>query len=439
MSELLDLAHRVERYARSLGADEATATVSRSVHTSLARRDGKVEQATEATTKSLVFSVFADGKFSSHSTSDLRWDAVASFIKQGVEATHFLEPDPDQGLPDGALCGRELSPEQLDQLDPAYYKRTAEERASDAEQLERAIIERQPAGTLSVAVSIGDGISDTARVASNGFADSHEDAWFMTGGELTFLDGSRRPEAAAYYGVRYLNELPKGETIAAEVVERAKERIGSGPTASGSYPMILMNRSVGRLVGALGGPLSGASLHQNRSFLAGKKGERIGSELFTLLDDPTIPRGLASRPWDGDGLVARPLPIITNGVLNNYYVSVYYSRKLGVNPTTGGRSNWVIPAGDTSWQELAKAYPKAILVDGFLGGNSNGVTGDFSFGIRGLLLENGEITGSLSEMNMSGNLANIFDRLVAVADDPYRYSSLVAPTMVFDGVQFSGT
>ena len=107
--------------------------------------------------------------------------------------------------------------------------------------------------------------------------------------------------------------------------------------------------------------------------------------------------------------------------------------------TAAGRSNWVIPPGERHWREIARDFPKAILVTGFLGGNSNGVTGDFSFGIRGVLLENGEPAQTLAEMNISGNLLSIFHQLIEVDNDPWTWSTVRSPSLVFDDVSFSGT
>jgi PmbA protein len=202
--------------------------------------------------------------------------------------------------------------------------------------------------------------------------------------------------------------------------------------------MVLENRAARQILGVLGGALSGNALHHQRSCLAGKLGERIGSDLLTIVDDPTVPRGLASRPWDGDGLVAERRPIVLNGVLQQYYLGVYYARKLGMPVTTGGRSNWILPVGTRSWQEIAAEHKKVIFVNGFLGGNNNAATGDFSFGIQGVLLEDGAPTRPVSEMNVSGNTLTIFHQLVEAANDPWTFSSVITPSLVFTDVQFSG-
>jgi PmbA protein len=138
-------------------------------------------------------------------------------------------------------------------------------------------------------------------------------------------------------------------------------------------------------------------------------------------------------------MAAKRRVMIEQGVLQGFNISVYHGRKLGCEPTSGSRSNWIIRPGDRPWKDAVADAPRAIWVSSFLGGNSNGTTGDFSFGIRGMLLENGEPIGSLSEMNVSGNLLEVFHKLIAVGDDPWMWSSVRSPTLVFEDVQFSGT
>ena len=436
--QLLELAHRVVARCQELGADEVTAMVSRGSHVTVQRRAGQVEQATEATTRGLVVAVLNDDRYSSNSTSDLRPDALDAFLQRCVSSTEFLEADEYRRLPDAELCGRGVSAEQLDQDDPAWGERSAEARALQAEQIETLLAGRRD-DVISASSYVADGRSETVQVLSNGFEGVDAGAWFAAGGDMTLDEGDRRPESGAWYGARYLSDLPSPEAIAEEVEKRVTERLGSQAAPSGSYPMVLANRAAGRILGVLAGPMSGSALHDHRSCLEGKLGERIGSDLFTLVDDPTSPRGLGRRPWDGDALRAAPRTLVEGGILKQYNINVYYGRKLGMAPTSGGRSNWVVPPGHRPTAELLAELPKAILVTGFLGGNSNGSTGDFSFGIRGLLLEHGEVSGSLSEMNVTGSIGDIFQRLVAVGDDPWKWSSVRSPTLIFDDVQFSGT
>ena len=122
-----------------------------------------------------------------------------------------------------------------------------------------------------------------------------------------------------------------------------------------------------------------------------------------------------------------------------FYVSVYYGRKLGLEPTTGGRSNWVVTPGARTPVAIAADLDRAILVNGFVGGNMNGTTGDFSYGIRGLLLERGEVVAPLSEMNVSGNLLKLLPQLAEVGNDPWTFASVRTPALLFADVKFSGS
>lgn len=441
-ADLMALAEQVLARAKARGADEVTVVVSGGTHVSLTRRAHKVEQATEATTRGLLLSVLAKDRFSSNSTNDLREEALDAFVKRAVEATEYLEEDAFRRLPDAARCGRGVSEAQLDQDDPAWRQRTAAHRDASCERLEQLlweIGEQKGGGIISCTASVADGRSDSVRVMSNGFADTTSEAWFSAGAEMTLDEGDKRPEGYAYYGTRHLSDLPSEAFIAEECVDTTRERLGSVAIGSGSYPMLLENKMAGRLLGILMGPLSGGALHEGRSCLIGKRGTAIASSLLSITDDPTLPRGLGSRPWDGDALVARPLPILEGGVLANYYISQYYARKLGEEPTTGGRSNWVIPPGQRSFADMAAGLPKVIQVTSFLGGNSNATTGDFSFGIRGLLLEHGKVTASLSEMNVSGNLLRILHQLEEIGNDPWTYGSVRSPSLLFGDVKFSGT
>jgi PmbA protein len=441
VTTLLEQARAVARQARALGADEVNVGVSRSTEVSLMRRAGKVEQASQATSQAVSIALLVDDRFGVHSTSDLRPAAVEAFLRNAIAATRVLEPETERRLAPGEQCGRGSSDEALDAFDPGWEALTAEARRTAAESLE-AHVDALPGRdkVLSATIHVGDSTSEGARVMSNGFEGTSRSTGFGVGAEMTLQDtDGRRPEGYAFYSALHQADLPGIERIAQETWASAAERLGSGPIASGRYPMLLDRKVAGRILGVLGGPLSGSELHQGRSFLAGKQGTRIAASGLTLLDDPTIRRGLGSRSWDGDAFPARPMVVLREGVLENYYVNLYYSRKLGVAPTTGSRSNWVVPAGAVSPTELVSGLPTCILVTGFLGGNSNGLTGDFSFGVQGVLLERGVPVKSLSEMNVSGNIGDVLQRFVASANDVWTYGGLRTGSLLFDDVSFSGS
>ena len=188
----------------------------------------------------------------------------------------------------------------------------------------------------------------------------------------------------------------------------------------------------------LGGPLSGASLQQKRSFLEGKLGLAIGSPLLDVADDPLIPKAFGSRLYDGEGIAARRRTVFEKGVLRGYYIDTYYGKKLKMAPTSSGVSNLAWTLGEKPQAAILKDVGEGILVTSFLGGNSNGTTGDYSFGVQGFRIRGGERAEPVGEMNIAGNMLELLKKLTAVGNDPWPYSSTRTPTLVFEGVQFAG-
>jgi PmbA protein len=221
-------------------------------------------------------------------------------------------------------------------------------------------------------------------------------------------------------------------------LELARNRLGSTKGPTKKTTMIVHPRAAGSIVGRLLGPLTGGSLQQRRSFWADLVNKESVSPILSIVDDPLIVRGLGSRPFDGEGISAKRLPIIEKGILQNYYIDTYYGKKLGMAPTTGSPSNRVMELGQKDLSGLISDLPEGILITSWLGGNSDGATGDFSLGVRGHLIEDGEIGAPVSEMNVTGNLLTLFQSLVAVGNDPWKFSPLKAPTLVFEDVNFSG-
>lgn len=251
-------------------------------------------------------------------------------------------------------------------------------------------------------------------------------------------DGDRRPAGYNYIGCRYITDLPPMEEVGAEAARRTLDLMGGKKIETTKITVILENRGAGRVLNGLVGPMSAGNIQQKRSFLADKKGKPIGSRFLTVIDDPFIPRGLGSRYYDGDGFPARKRSLVTDGVLNEFLVDWYYSRKLGWEPTSGSLSNIVIPPGTRSPEEIIRDLKRCIVITDYIGGNSNSTTGDFSVGIIGKLYENGSFVKNVAEMNIADNHMNFWNRLVEVANDPWIYSQGRFPSLVIDDVVVAG-
>jgi PmbA protein len=276
-------------------------------------------------------------------------------------------------------------------------------------------------------------------MASNGF-DGYQEATVFGGGvSMTAKDeGDRRPAEYAQAVALSRKALPAAAAIGEEAARRTLSLLGAKKIKTETLPIIIENRVVDQFGDGLMQALFGRSIQQKQSFLADKKGQKIGSAVLTVIDDPFVPGGLGSGTYDGDGLSAKKRVMFDAGVLKEFYIDWYYGRKLGWEPTTGAPTNLVVPPGKRSVKEIMKDLGRGIFITGFIGGNSNSTTGDTSIGITGQLFDKGEVVHPLTEMNIADNHLKIWKRLAEAADDPYLYSATRVPSLVFTDVVVSG-
>jgi PmbA protein len=182
----------------------------------------------------------------------------------------------------------------------------------------------------------------------------------------------------------------------------------------------------------------GYNIQQEQSFLADKLNQKVASNKLTIVDNPFIEKGHSSKLFDNDGFPVQKRNVITEGVINTFFYDWYYSQKMGVEPTTGGTTNLEFGQGSKSLVELMKTANRGILVTGFIGGNSNSTTGDFSIGIIGHLFENGIPVQPIAEMNIADNHLNFWNKLVETGNDPWQYGSWRMPSMLFENVVVAG-
>jgi PmbA protein len=401
-------------------------------------RERKPENIKEASTKSLSLEIFVNGRYSAMSTSDLRKDALKEFIGRAVAQTKLLAEDPFRSLPDPKYYqGRQNL--DLDLVDPEYKSWDPESRHAFVKAIEEACLAKGGDKVISVTANTTDGYSESLLMASNGFDGYAEGTYFVGSAQMTAQDeGDRRP---ADYGVAialHRKDLVKPEEIGNEAARRTLALFGGKKLKTETLPIIVENRVAENIGGGFLNAMFGRAIQQKQSFLAEKKGQKVASEILTLIDDPLIKRGLSSSLFDGDGFAARKRVMIEAGVLKDFYIDWYYSRKLGWEPTTGNTSNLVIPPGKRSVAEIMKDLGRGILITGFIGGNSNSTTGDMSIGIVGQLFENGIPVQAVSEMNIADNHLKLWTRLIEVANDPYPYSNAMLPSLVFRDVVVSG-
>ncbi len=433
-----ELADWVISQTLKAGADDCRVRISKKKFVDINYRDRKPEVIKEATTQSLYLEVFDNNRYAGQSTPDFRKSTLESFIAGVIENAGVLEEDPFRTLPDPKYYeGRSDADLQL--VDPVFGMLTSEERHDMTKKVENACLEEGGEKVISVEAGEYDESYEEYVKSSNGFEGSAKNTVCSLGASMTARDeGDRKPNGYHYITCRFMEDIPLPEETGRIAAKRTLDLMGGKKISTRKLPVIIENRSVGRVLGGLAEPVSAGNIQQKRSFLTQYKGKTLGSKLLTIVDDPFIPRGLGSMYYDEDGFPARKRNLFTEGVLNDFLVDWYYSRKLGWEPNSGSFSNLIIPPGSKSVGEIIRELGTCLLITDFIGGNSNATTGDFSVGIFGKLYEKGEFVQNVAEMNIADNHLTFWKKLIGVANDPWIYSQLRVPSLVFDDVVVAG-
>jgi PmbA protein len=436
--DMYDLGAWAIQTAKAAGADACRVGIDGERNVEISYRERKPENIKEASTKALGLEIFVNGRYSLMSTSDLRKDALKDFIGRAVASTKLLAEDPFRTLPDPKYYqGRQTL--DLGLVDPAYKGLTPEMRHNYVKALEEACLAKGGNKVISVTASSSDTYQESVLMASNGFDGYIEATIFSGAAEMTAKDeGDRRPQEFGYAAAVNRKAMPKPEEIGAEAAARTLSLLGAKKIKTETLPVIIENRVVARFGNGLIQAMTGRALQQKQSFLADKKGQKVASERLTLIDDPLIVGGLGSQLFNSEGFAARKRVMIEAGVLKDFFIDWYYSRKLGCEPTVASPSNSIIPPGKRSVKEMMKDLGRGVLITGFIGGNSNSTTGDTSIGIVGQLFEKGEPVQAVSEMNIADNHLKFWQRLAEVGNDPWLYSPQRSPSLAFTEVVVSG-
>ena len=433
--EKYTLAKWAMNHALENGAQQSSVSISNSRSSSVEVRDEKIDKLEQAIQSSLTIRLYVDKKYSAHSTNRLKKEELAKFIEQAIEGTRFLSEDEFRTLPDPELYYKGGS-DDLKTLDSDFNKVDPQKKIELAFGVEKEVLGKDDR-IISVSASYYDGFDERVLITSNGFEGDSANSQFGLHASVSVKSNDARPESSWNESAVFFDKLKK-ESVGTTALKKAVNKIGQKKIGSEKMSMIVENKQVGRIFGPLISALNGSAIQQKNSFLIDKLNEKVTSEKLTITDDPFIVSGRGSRLFDGEGLATKKRPVFEKGILKTYYIDTYYGKKLQMDPTSGGTTNLVFETGDKDLQGLVAKIKRGILVTGFNGGNSNGSTGDFSFGIEGFLIENGILGQPVSEMNITGNMKDLWSNIGEIGNDINESSSWLTPSILFEGVDFSG-
>jgi PmbA protein len=439
---LLDTAARLVEAAKRLGADAADAAVVRSRARGATVRLGKPEEIEASESEDMSLRVFV-GRRSASVSADARV-AIEALVERAVAMAKVSPEDPYAGLADPALLLKG-EPEDLDLFDPT--EPTGDALRDDALALEDAA-RAVPGVTNSHGGSAGYAHAGLVLVTSDGFSGARTRSSFYRQVSAVAGEGVKMQQDYDFDSRLHFSDLEDNEAIGRRAGERAVRRTDPRMIATGKYPVVLDPRVARGAVGTLLSALNGASIARGTSFLKDRMGEKVLPDGVSVTDRPALPRRPGSRGFDGEGIRGEDLALVADGTLRNWLLDSASARELGLatngraSRSSGGVSpsatNVEITLGARSAAELIRDTGTGIYVTDTIGHGANLVTGDYSCGFSGFMIENGELTFPISEMTIAGHLAEIFLSLT-LANDPDPRFSVAAPTLRVGTMTVGGT
>lgn len=445
-ARLQEIAEMVAERSIRQGAQAAEVVVSTGSKLHVKMRGGQPELVHEAQSHHLGLRLFRDHCAALTYTSDFSDDGLRSFIENAVALCRLSEPDPLNELPDPSeLVAKGALLPNLGLWDPAAESIDATYALCQTRAAEAAALgvssELRPDGGASFARSTGASAFACADESGVLFAAAKRGtSHFLSVSVLCDDRDGKKRSGSHYTSSRFAAELILPEEVGREAGKRARARRGAEKIATCELPIVFDPENAATLLGLLAQVVSGGAIYRKQSFLEGKEGQEIASPLLTVVDDPLVFAGPGSRPFDGDGLPARRNVIVERGRLLTYLLDTYSARKLGRKSNgCAGRSgtgapyvatsNFILEPSTLPAAELYRGLARGLYVTEMLGFGFNPVTGDFSRGAGGFLIENGELGRPVGEVTISANFGDLLMRIDAIGSDMDRRSAIMAPSL----------
>ena len=442
--EIADLAGRLVERALGSGASAADAVAFRDEALAVNRRMGKLEDLDRSESFSIGLRVFIGCRQASVATTDPSDETAAELVERAIAMANAAPEDRFAGLVDPAFLAGDLPDLDLDGGDEP-----------DASQLIALAGDAEDAALAIEGITNSDGAtaawqrSRSALVASNGFSGSSTrtlSSLYVTVIAGTGLDMQSDGEGRS---ARYMEDLPPPASTGREAAERAVARLGPRKLATSRMPLVFDPRTARTLIGHLAGFISGPMIARGTSWLKDSLNRQVFAEGVTIAENPLIRRGLASRPFDGEGLAPVPRKLVDNGILTTWLLDCRSARQLGLEPTghavrgaagqpSTGTANVWLEAGDLSPEELMADIREGLYVTSLSGQGINPVTGDYSRGASGRRILDGRLDHAVNEITIAGNLREMYANLRPADDLEFR-SRTNAPSIRVDTMTVAGS
>lgn len=435
-------------FAKTLGASDAAAEVSEGVGLSVSVRKGETETVERNRDKSMGITVYIGQRRGNASTSDFSRAAMEQTVRAAHDIARFTAEDPAAGLPEGDdIATGDDALRDLDLFHP--WSIDAEAAMVLALRCEGAAlaVDRRITNSEGAGVSAQQShfFAGNSRGFRGGYASSRHSLSVAPIASLPGNGGDDMQRDAWYTSMRSADTMAAPEEVGRYAAERALSRLNARKIKTREVPVLFESSLAAGLLGAYVQATSGGSLYRKSTFLLDSLGQRVLPEHIDVHEDPHIRGGKGSAPFDDEGVVTRARDVVRGGVVQNYFLSTYSARKLGMRTTghAGGSHNLVLTSKLTApgdgLDAMLKKLGRGLFVIELMGQGVNHVTGDYSRGATGFWVENGRIQYPVHEITIAGNLKQMLQGIVAVGADTYTMGSKTIGSVLIERMKIAGS
>jgi len=433
---LQNVADTIISKARNKGASQAAVSLSRSKGVSISVRQQELETFEHIQNQAASIQIYLGHKKASVSTSDLSVDALDKSLTAAFNIAKYTAEDPDFYLPDKETLSFTYPKLALDfSVDLAQ-----EGLLARALECERVALDYSDKITNSEGAAVDSTRACSVLANSHGFNGGfNASRYSMSCAVIAGKDNNMQQNY--YYSLnRNPAALEAPATIGNKAAQRTLEKLNPQDLKTGTYPVIFAAEIAGGLIGYFLQAINGSSLYKNLSFLPNSLHNQVFPDFIDMVEEPHLPAGLGSRPFDAEGVTTKRMEWVKAGVVNGYILSSYTGRKLNMPSTgnAGGVHNLLVRTSDLSLQELQKTMDAGLYITGLMGHGVNGVTGDYSQGAYGFWLENGQIKYPVAEITIADNLKDMYKKIVAIANDVDTRHNIKTGSILIDNMTVSG-
>ena len=419
--------------AKKLGATDASVNVGSSISETVNFRNKTLDESNRSDNLGIDITTYIGKKKSSISSSNLLQDNLNVLIEKCIETTKNTPEDEFNSLPDKDLLAQEVK--ELNLYDDTHIENN--DKIKYLSRLETsASSDKRIVNTES---SFTEDKSNFILANSDGFCKGFKTSSFVASSVAVAKDGQSMERDYEYTLKCHLDDIKSPEELGNSASENTLRKLSPKKIGSEKIAIIFDKRIAKGILSTFASAISSSAISRGTSFLKDKVDQKIFSDSVSIFDEPDIIKGLGSKSFDSEGVKIETLKLVEQGILKHYLIDTYNGKKLNLksNGRCGGTSNLFFDNGKISYNDLLNLNSKCLYITETIGHGSNIITGDYSVGATGFLVEKGEIKHPINEITIAGNLKDMFQNITLANDLEFEYSTN-SPTMMIEGMVVAG-